>query len=92
MIFETKMILIIIAICVLFIQYKYKEKLKKTTHIKILIIAFNIFLFGCIATIIGSFITPQIVDLIERGYYAIGSFFLALWCWKLTIKSNPKTN
>lgn len=82
-IFENEVVMLLIGVGVLIFILGSRPRLKDLPASNILIMGFYLLLVSWILTVLEGFFWKELLNYMEHACYAVGSVFVAVWCWKV---------
>ncbi|MBW8041750.1 MAG: hypothetical protein FVQ85_17375 [Planctomycetes bacterium] len=82
-IFENEVVMLLIGVGVLIFILGSRPRLKDLPASNILIMGFYLLLVSWILTVLEGFFWEELLNYVEHACYAVGSVFVAVWCWKV---------
>ncbi len=83
MIEENEIVMLIIGLGVLIFVLGNRMQLKRIPSAGFLLLAFHALLAGWVLTVLEGFFWGELLNYLEHMSYAVASFLLAVWCWKV---------
>ena len=83
MIQENEIVMLILGLGVLIFIHIHRSQLKRIPSIKTLTLGFHMLLAGWALTVMESFFLEGLLNYLEHICYTIGTFLVAVWCWKV---------
>ncbi|MBW2172549.1 MAG: hypothetical protein JRF69_11350 [Deltaproteobacteria bacterium] len=83
MVQESEIVMLIIGLGVLIFLLGNRQQLKRIPSGHFLLFAFHALLTGWVLTVLEGFFWGGLFNYLEHISYAVASFLLAVWCWKV---------
>jgi hypothetical protein len=83
MIHENEIVMLIIGLGVLIFLLGNRSELKRIPSADFLLLAFYVLLAGWVLTVLEGFFWEELLNYLEHISYAVGSFLITVWCWKI---------
>jgi len=83
MIHENEIVMLIIGLGVLIFLLGNRAQLKRIPSADFPLLAFYMLLAGWVLTVLEGFFWGELLNYLEHMSYAVASFLLVVWCWKV---------